>query len=169
MSYTNSQSPTDFYTCTPSTSFTVPVACWPRHPLLSLWPSTVDGPFSYYCRTDQSRNETHVTELSGINNPMPKTTWQRSAKDTEWWHSWGGRTTWWALPHQQPELHIILQRLRGEIAVLLLTAKVFLVLNKLNIIEIMMLFPLQIHLDQTLLYLPWFQAVSASRVLALLF
>lgn len=44
------------------------VPCWPRHPLSSLWPSTgssVDGPFSSYCRTDQSRNETHVTELSG--------------------------------------------------------------------------------------------------------
>lgn len=119
-------------------------------------------------RSKQKWNSCHWT-VRGINNPMPKkTTRQRSAKDTEWWHSWGGRTTWWALPHQQPELHIILQRLRGEIVVLLLTAKVFIFLNKLNIIEITTLFPLQIDLDQTPLYLPWFQAISAAKVLALL-
>lgn len=79
---------------------------------------------------------------------------EKSAKDTEWWHSWGGRTTWWALPHQQLELRIILQRLRGEKGVLLLTAEVFIFLNKLNITEITTLFPLQTDLDQTPLYFP---------------
>lgn len=106
---------------------------------------------------EQIKAEMKLMSLNcqGIDNPMPKKTMrQRSAKDTEWWHSWRGRTTWWALPHQQPELDIILQKLRGEIVVFLLTAKVFIFLNKLNIIEITMLFPLQLDLDQTPLYLP---------------
>lgn len=151
-----------------------PVTDWPPAPLSFPRPSTEElarwaSPSPACYRRDQGKNETVTALLEQQtflcwDNPE-RTTGPRRAKDTGWWRSWGGRTTWWALPRRQRGLDTTLQGLRGETAVSLLRAKVFIFLNKVRHTHTDHDRDSSVGLDHTPLYWSWFQATSASRII----